>query len=290
MTSTFATNFVSSKLSKKRYLETNSEGQPLQGQVPLTYQVYNGTGNETVVYDGSDVFVLDSTLAAGPLTIDFSDTQNLLGRSTQFIAFRALTNNCTMDFGTGSIYSPPSTVSANTFVLVPASSPTTLEWTYINTTTAVLSNSTAFPADPPKTLTFKISTDPTNDLNTITATRVQFDATTGSNDTTLTLGEAAPDLILDYTVVDATKYSISYSIFSVHDPSIALRGFIGINGDLYCYMESSLGITGQTLSGTLTIDLAPGDVIGVYVGNAAGAVTPIVPTTDYYGLLCITQF
>lgn len=78
MTSTFATNFVSSKLSKKHYLETNTQGQPLQGQVPLTYQVYSGTGNETVPYDGSDIFVLNSTLAAGALTVDFSEMQLVL--------------------------------------------------------------------------------------------------------------------------------------------------------------------------------------------------------------------
>jgi len=318
MTSTFATNFVSSKLSKKRYLETNAQGQPLQGQVPLTYQLYTGTGNETIPYDGSNVLVLDSTLASGDLTVDFSSMNDWCGRTLQFIVLRTLTNDCILDFGSGQVYFPPFSGSASSVTLNAAQTPTVAEMCFIDPTTAVITdNPTVAPQniipggpgqvlttnagtgivgweDPvsvaPKVLTFKISTDPTNDLNTNTATRVQFDSTTGSNDTTLTVGEIAPGLATDFTVVDETKYSISYSIFSVHDPSIALRGFIGINGDLYCYMESSLGITGQTLSGTLTVDLAAGDIIGVYVGNASGAMTTITPTTDYYGLLCITQF
>ncbi len=318
MTSTVATNFVSSKLKRKHYLETNVQGQPLQGQVPLTYQVYNGTGNETVTYDGSNAFVLDSTLADGPLTIDFSAMGNWLGRYTEFIAFRTLLNNCIFDFGTGNIYFPPFTGSSNTITLDPANTPTTAEWFYVNPTTAVITRNVIIPpqriipggpgqvlttnagtgvvdwenipSSTPKALTFKISTDPTNDLNTNTATRIQFNSGTGPNDTTLQLGEASPGLATDFTVVDGTKYNVDYQIFSVHDPSIALRGFIGINGDIYSYMESSLGITGQTLQGHLTLNLAPGDVIAVYVGNAAGTVTPIAPATDYYGLLCITQF
>ena len=110
MTSPYATNHKFNELGKTRYLEVNKEGQPLQGQVPLTYQVYNDGGNETIAYDGSDVFVVSSTLPAGKLTVDFSEMNNWCGRSVQFIAYLTLLHDIDLDFGTGLVYFPPFTV------------------------------------------------------------------------------------------------------------------------------------------------------------------------------------
>lgn len=147
MTSTFAKNFVSSKLSKKHYLETNTQGQPLQGQVPLTYQVYAGDGNETLAYDGSNVLVLDTDLSGGALTIDFSAMNNWFGRSVQFIANTALLNDCILDFGAGTIYEPPFAGSSNTKVFDATQTPVTTQLHFINPTTAVMTvNPTTSPA------------------------------------------------------------------------------------------------------------------------------------------------
>lgn len=317
MTSKVATNFVFSKLKRKHFLEANEQGQPLQGQVPLTYQVYSGTGGETVVYDGSDVFVLNSTLSGGNLVVDFSAMQNWYGRSTQFIAYRTLLNDCTMDFGTGDIYFPPFTGSSHNIVLTPTSSPATAKWVYVDPSTAVVTYNPSIPPsriipgsagqvlttnastgvvdweDPvavsPKTLAFKVSTDASNDYNTNTAVPLLFEETL-LNDTTLTLLNPAPNLVSIFTVTTKTKYTISYSFFSVHDPTIASRGFIGINSDIWCYQESALGLTGQTLTGSVTLDLDVGDTFAVYVGNAAGTVTPLVPTQDYYGTINVIQY
>lgn len=318
MTSTFATNFVSSKLKRKRYLETNAEGQPLQGQVPLTYQRFTGSGPATLRYDGSDVVVIDSTLSGGVLTLDFSDMENWLGRTMQFLCEKAVSNNIVLDFGTGELYVPPLTSPLNSTALTPDRSPTAVVLTFYDTDKAMMvCNPTLFPSnlipggpgqvlttnastgvvdweDPassiPKTLAFKINTDPANDLNTNTAAQVLFDVVVGRNDTTLTLDEPTPGVVRDFTVVDNTKYSIYYQIFQEMDPSIALRGFIGINSDIYAYSESSLGTTGQVLSGKLDIELDPGDLIGIYVGNIAGAISPVVPAQDYHGIVCITQY
>lgn len=318
MTSTFATNFVSRKLQKKNYLETNAQGQPLQGQVPLTYQRYNGTGPATLEYDGSDVIVVNSTLAGGILTIDFSEMNNWLGRTVQFLCEKAITNNIVLEFGTGELYVPPLTSPLNSTALTPDISPTAAIMTFYDLDKAMMVyNPTVFPGNLvpggpgqvlttnagtgvvdwetpasslPKSLAFKINTDASNDLNTNTASQVLFDINVGANDTTLTLDEPTPGVARDFTVVDGTKYSISYQIFQQMDPSITLRGFIGINSDIYSYMESSLGTTGQVLAGKLDIELDPGDLIGIYVGNVAGAISPVIPAQDYHGIVCITQY
>lgn len=318
MTSVFATNHISSKLQRKKYLETNSQGQPLQGQTPLTYQRYSETGNDTLVYDGSNVLVIDSTLSSGPLTIDFSSMNNYLGRTLQFVCDKVILNNVVLDFGSGELFVPPLTSPFNSTTLTPDRTPAVALLTFYDLDKAIIVNNfVTFPADiipggpgqvlttnagtgvvdwedppssTPKTLAFKINLDPSNDLNTNTASQVLFDISVPRNDTTLTLDEPTPGVVRDFTVVDGTKYSVSYQIFLEMDPSIALRGFIGINSDIYSYMESALGATGQVLSGKLDIELVPGDLIGIYVGNVAGAISPVTPTQDYHGIVCITQY
>lgn len=140
MTSKFANNFQFNKYGVVYYLEVNREGQPVQGQVPLTYQVYAGDGNETLAYDGSNVLVLDTDLSGGALTIDFSAMNNWFGRSVQFIANTALLNDCTLDFGAGTIYEPPFVGSSNTKVFDAAQTPVTTQLHFINPTTAVMTN------------------------------------------------------------------------------------------------------------------------------------------------------
>jgi hypothetical protein len=71
MTSPQARNaIVTSGLKKKHYLETTKDGVPLQNQVPITYEVYQGAGNETYTPIGANGLSVAGALA-GPLTIDF---------------------------------------------------------------------------------------------------------------------------------------------------------------------------------------------------------------------------
>lgn len=76
MTSTLATNFVDPLLDVVRYLRVDKEGVPLQKQVPTTVQTYTGAGNVAIVPDGSEVLWVNSTLASGVLTVDFTSTAN----------------------------------------------------------------------------------------------------------------------------------------------------------------------------------------------------------------------
>ena len=82
MTSLLALNArLPSAISRKRYLKADKEGVPLDKQVPRTYQVYEGTGGETIDYDGSSEIVILSDLPNGPLTVALGQIpSNLLGR------------------------------------------------------------------------------------------------------------------------------------------------------------------------------------------------------------------
>lgn len=315
MTSRVATNYVFDDQGEVNYLRVNRDGQPLQGQVPLTYQYYSGNGNETIDYDGSDILVIDSTVSAGPLTIRFFPMNNNLGRSVQLVAFRQVTNNVVFDFGTGEFYVPPLTSPLNSTTL---RSPTAAILTFFDVDKAViLANPTVFPSniipggpgqvlttnagtgvvdweDPqsgiPKCLTFKWSTGD-NDLNQNTPNQVQWTIDTGRNDTSLTLDNGAgPGLCGQFVVTRESVYSISVKNFIVSSPSIAYRYFIGINHEVFAFGESSLGLTGQDATSSLQMRLNVDDVIAFYVGNAAGTVTPVAPADVNYGTISIVEY
>jgi len=315
MTSTIATNFVSSKLARPRFLETNENGQPLQGQVPLTYQLYEGDGDETIVYDGSNVLAVTQTLSDGPLTIDFTHMNNYYGRTVEIIVEQEIVNVLNLDFGDGWLYVPPIGTPIHTTTLPTGFSPMAAQITFYDTDKAMLVmnpvvipqriapgsdgqvlttvSGTAQWADPaaPKSLTFRWSTNAANDLNSSTAQQVLFVDDPANNDTDLVLGAGSVGGTIDqFTVATATKYTISYDAFIVADPSVAFRGLIGVNSDIYSYAESSLGLTGQRLSGSVTLDLAVGDLVAIYIGNATGTVTPISPLDANYGNVSIIQY
>ena len=293
MTSSFATNFVEDKLSRVRYLRVNENGQPLQGQVPLTYQRYSGNGNTTITYDGSDVIVISSALSAGALTIDFSAMNNWLGRSAQVIVQTALTNSVILDFGVnGDLYIPPSATAVTSATLSSAISPVAAKVIFFAIDKAMLvTNSATNTYAGPKCLTFQVSTDAANDLNTASAELVAWVDDPTKDDTTLTANAGSiGGTIVSWEPVDESVYDISYSLFIVGDPTIVYRAFIGIDSDVYAYQESTLGLTGQTLSGNLKIRLTGGELIGIYCGNVEGPVTPVAPLDTVNGLVCITQF
>lgn len=80
-----ATNaVVTTPVGRKRYLESTKDGAPINRQVPRTYQVYAGTGNATIDYDGSNELVVFGSTLTGPLTVNLgplSRIRNMVGRS-----------------------------------------------------------------------------------------------------------------------------------------------------------------------------------------------------------------
>lgn len=101
MTSTFATNYVFKTIGTSYHLHATKDGQPLQKQVPQTYQTYTGNGNETIVVTGENNFIVDSTLSAGPLTLDITNRVDLYGRVIEFIFPVQGLNNVIFNYASG---------------------------------------------------------------------------------------------------------------------------------------------------------------------------------------------
>lgn len=103
MTSRLATNAVIPQQGEPRYLQVNADGQPLQGQVPLTIETYTGAGGVAVVPQGKDVFMV-SGLGAGVLTIDLTSNvnyRNMIGRCMLVYVLPSAGNNVLIDITGG---------------------------------------------------------------------------------------------------------------------------------------------------------------------------------------------
>lgn len=78
MTNVLATNAVVPKVIDTPYfLKASKNGFPISGQVPRTYQIYGGTGDETIAYDGSNEIRIFGQLLAGPLIISFGPAKSI---------------------------------------------------------------------------------------------------------------------------------------------------------------------------------------------------------------------
>jgi len=79
MTNVLATNAVVPKTIDTQYfLRASKQGFPISGQVPRTYQIYAGIGNETFDYDGSNEIRVFGQTLTGPLTINFGPLRNIV--------------------------------------------------------------------------------------------------------------------------------------------------------------------------------------------------------------------
>lgn len=104
MTSTTATDATRITTQKKRYLEVDRDNRPIDKQVPRTYQTYNGTGAEAVQLDGSDQFICESDLPAGPLVLSVGGQvgiRNLLGRIIRLTFPLGIINDVDLDVAPG---------------------------------------------------------------------------------------------------------------------------------------------------------------------------------------------
>lgn len=105
MTSPLATNAErTTDISRQRFLEVNENNQPLDGQVPRTYQEYTGDGGEVVVLDGSDQFICTTDVPAGVLVLTVggqTGIRNLLGRIIRLTFPVGIANDVELDVAPG---------------------------------------------------------------------------------------------------------------------------------------------------------------------------------------------
>jgi hypothetical protein len=78
MTNVLAANaVVPRKIDTQYFLKATKQGFPIDNQIPRTYQVYTGTGNQTITYNGSNEIRIFGPTLTGPLTINFGPLRRL---------------------------------------------------------------------------------------------------------------------------------------------------------------------------------------------------------------------
>lgn len=316
MTSTFATNAVFKSLKKQRWLEVDDEGKPLQGQVPLTYQVYSGQGNETIVYDGSNCLVIENALTSGELTVDLSQMHNWFGRRLDLVIRSQLANNLVMDYGAGTILVPGVPIPLNStttpagfgpvvgvidffaidqavLVKSPVTIPTTIipgnDGQFLGTVGGTVEWAD-LPSTKPKTMCIPWFVDPSNELNGPTKAEIVWNPSYGGsqNDTDLTITTNSI-----FTVVTPTKYTISVDLYVSGNLDVSLGYGILIDGSPIVATTTSLGLVGQSASLSITRDLDVGQEISIVSENISGpdsGTRSITPAREIDGYLNIIQY
>jgi hypothetical protein len=78
MTNVLAVNaVVPKKIDTQYFLRATKQGFPINNQIPRTYQVYTGTGNQTITCDGSNEIRIFGQTLVGPLIINFGPQRRL---------------------------------------------------------------------------------------------------------------------------------------------------------------------------------------------------------------------
>lgn len=296
MTSVYARNAVTNNFGIKSYLEVDEEGVPLQSQVPRSASVYTGTGNETVLLPITNNVVVSGALAAGPLTFNMTATYNYTGRQITISHLTTLANSITLDFGTGNIYSPDAVAPANSYVIPAASLPGSIVIDFTGYNTCVISGESGASPVTSETISFPISADASNELNSAAGLHVQWvtNSAIGINDSLFTLsGGSVANTCRDFTAVVAGTYEVSYDIFQVGVLASEIETAILVGATPILVTEGVQGLTGHHLSGKAIVDIAVGNVISVNSINSSGADAGgganMVPSAEVVGRINIRK-
>lgn len=237
MTSTIATNALA---SINRCLEADREGRPLQGQVPKTYQVYEGVGNEAIELEGKDYLVIRSTLPDGPLVFSPANNINMMGRTCHVVTPLGCVNSVVFDYTPGDIYVDGSILPSNIYTVTGPFSQTTIDICFYARNECTLSLDTGgalpVPAFYVSDGTLSGDREVDGDSNDLTFTNIAaFEIDSDSLALNTTTGSAG--VLVD----DGTG-----TIVADNDPSVNS-------------ITAAAGISGATLSGTLSEnDISPG--------------------------------
>lgn len=159
MTSTWARNYVDEELDREYYAHVTKEGHPLQRQIPQTYQRYTGLGGETMVLDGSNRVIINSTLSGGPLILDASQNYNLHGRVIHILFTQITQSTVTFTYPNGLIHLPGTASTSTSLVWASGQLPTQVIADFYALTDVFLVETSQSPAPPvhlPAVLNYKV--------------------------------------------------------------------------------------------------------------------------------------
>lgn len=288
MTSTFARNFKYGPLDAEHYLRTNKEGQPLQGQIPQTYQRYDGQGGESLEIDGSNRLVIDSDLSGGPLIINASANYNWYGRVVHILFLQALANSATFIYPNGEIHTVGTEVTVNALVVPAGQSPIELicDFYALNDVLVTSTSTGTWPPVPPSdgagVLNFEMLHTNTWSMDNVAPANIRWDPASvqSYNGTSVTYNGVNNTFLIN----EDSDYFIS--------TSLCLRGFLDRclritldfgSPNTAVLGETAVGLTCQSLTGTWGGRLLAGTVISVQ-SQASPLIAAPVPAGQMNGL------
>lgn len=280
MTSTLATNYVSSKLSRKHYLETTKEGYPLQNQVPRTIESYTGNGNTTIPLTFKDIHSIDTPLVGGVLTLDCSAGHNYFRRQVAIESSVQIANNIVVNYGTGNfIRAGYSDLFLPTTITIPAGTPPfRLNLDFIDRNYCHASFASGYPTKAPDFLSVQIAQNVVNDINSVGGQNVLWEPTSLLNSSSLTPNIGAGGFIESFTVAKAGFVEVNCVMSPNGHIASEFIGYLRLNGAPIFQGESTNGLGGHHWSCSKIFPVVPNDVISIFSANIHGVVALWVPT------------
>lgn len=288
MTSRFATNYISSGVSRKHYLESNRDGFPLQNQIPRTIQTYSGNGNQTIPLTTYNVLSIDSVLNAGPLTLTCIDTPNYFGRLITIESLNTITNNIVINYGAGRFIRVgiDDVVLPSTYTIPAGTPPFKLDLDFMGYDLCNVSFGSGIAVRPADFASLNISTNALNDLNTALGQAVLWSPiVVGSSSLQANLGAGAQ--IESFTTTRAgfievqSVIGLNGNLLSEFIASLELDGVVQFE------IESVQGLASHVWSCSKIFPVAIGQVIRIFSANASGPVAAMIPASNFSGSLSI---
>lgn len=280
MTSTLATNYVSSKLSRKHFLETTKEGYPLQNQVPRTIESYTGNGNTTIPLTFKDIHSIDTALVGGVLTLDCSAGHNYFRRQVAIESSVQIANNIVVNYGTGNfIRAGYSDLFLPTTITIPAGTPPfRLNLDFIDRNYCHASFASGYPTKAPDFLSVQIAQNVVNDINSVGGQNVLWEPTSLLNSSSLTPNIGAGGFIESFTVAKAGFIEVNCVMSPNGHIASEFIAYLRINGVSVFQGESVLGLGGHHWACSRILQVFPNDVISIFSANIHGVAAVWLPT------------
>lgn len=294
MTSSLATDNISRGLKRVSFLEVDSNQIPLQLQVPRSRTIYVGTGNEVIALPKTNTVNIRSTLAAGPLTLTCTDTQNYTGRIIELHTSSTLLNNMIINYGTGLFHTSGSPTTTSSITIPAGTPPFMLVFDFYDFGDCFVGSmaSSGSAVGATDCLSFPISTNALNELNSAAGQNVLWNPTglEAVSDSSFTLNVGAPGTVQSFTATKSGRIEIAYNIFFSGNLASEFGFILSKNAVDINVCSASQGLDGHQLSRSLVIDVVVGDLLEVSSVNASGpdsGVTSFVPGNENVGRISI---
>jgi hypothetical protein len=290
MTSPLATDKISVGSGRAYYLETNRDQQPLQLQVPRTTTDYIGQGNQTVDLPKTDVTRIINEISAGPLVLSCTQTQNYLGRLIRIETEEILLNTITINFAPGvfirtGVYD---VVKPSTFVIPVGTLPSVFVLDFTSYQRCSISQSMGSSnSHVTDVVSAQISINAANQLNTALGNEVLWNPTQIVNQSSFNLIAGPPGTIEFFEATREGLVEINYNILLIGPLTSAMSASIQIVNSFVLTTRSTLGLSGQVVSGSKVVPIQPGQRISIWMLNTDGAAGGFVPPSGVNGNITI---